>query len=216
MSRSTVDDYCNTLKKAYQTITELLITRGYSEESVSIYTAGNLLNYKCQKFITEENSSYIDIYVYEKNKTYVKFFSANYKIKMRDLINTYQHLLDSMDMDIEDEIIFIFTSDEITLENKEILIEFENMFSNIRTFNFKQLLYNITKHKLVPEHSLYKGTKKSLFEKLQITSDEQLPYILHQDPICKFYNFKINEIIEIKRNPLVPGLKSYNTYRVVK
>ena len=44
-----------------------------------------------------------------------------------------------MDMDIEDEIIFIFTSDEITLENKEILIEFENMFSNIRTFHFKQL-----------------------------------------------------------------------------
>ena len=75
-------------------------------------------------------------------------------------------------------------------------------------------MFNITKHELVPPHKLYRGSKFELFDKLMIKSSEQLPYILGSDPICRYYNFRKGQIVEIDRP--VKANKIQKIFRVVK
>ena len=222
MNTNYIDNTVKNLTKVYQILMELLNARGFSDESLSRHISNKLLEYKCKQFITNEQSGdisksmsgYIDIYIYQKIKTYVKFFNINFKIKLSILIDNYKFLINAHDMDDNDEMIFVFLQENFTDAEKEDIIQFETMFHNVRNFHYKNLMLNITKHKLVPQHSLYSGDKTLLYKKLQIFNDEQLPYISHQDPICKFYNFKMDDIIKIDRN--CTSYKVLTTYRIVK
>lgn len=75
-------------------------------------------------------------------------------------------------------------------------------------FNEAELLYNITNHKLVPKHE--KVNEKEVLQKLKRLEFSNLPIILFNDPIIRYYNHKKGDIIRIKRND------NNIVYRIVK
>ena len=69
----------------------------------------------------------------------------------------------------------------------------------IEIFNENELLKNITKHYLVPEHKkLNKNEIKLLTNQLQIKS-ENLPKLKKNDPISRYFNANVNDVFQITR-----------------
>lgn len=63
----------------------------------------------------------------------------------------------------------------------------------IEIFSVFELQFNITKHVLVPKHTVI---NKEEAKKLK---DYSLPIILRTDPIVRFYDFKRGDIVKIER-----------------
>jgi DNA-directed RNA polymerases I, II, and III subunit RPABC1 len=77
---------------------------------------------------------------------------------------------------------------------------------NAQLFNEEELVFNITKHQLVPTHSLTSSEERDKIIKAFATSSDGkvhldiLPAIFTSDPVCKYYNFKLDDIIKIERS----------------
>ena len=79
----------------------------------------------------------------------------------------------------------------------------------------KQLQFNVTKHILVPNHiKLDENEENFIIKKYNLKSKFQLPIILKNDPISRYYNYQSGDIIKI--------IKEYNetsfttSYRCVR
>jgi DNA-directed RNA polymerase I, II, and III subunit RPABC1 len=97
---------------------------------------------------------------------------------------------------------------EITPPVKAV-VKNPNVF-NIELFNASQMMYNITKHRLVPLHT---RLSKVDGEKILKTLKGEIPNILDTDPVSEFYNFKVDDIIRVERKG-IDGMIS-PTYRIV-
>ena len=81
----------------------------------------------------------------------------------------------------------------------------------LEPFLFKELIVNILEHDLVPKHeTLNPAAKKEFCKKYKI---DDLPHILHTDPVVRFLGLKENDGIKITRPDFVAGL--YINYRRV-
>jgi DNA-directed RNA polymerase subunit H (RpoH/RPB5) len=70
----------------------------------------------------------------------------------------------------------------------------------LQYFNMNELLFNPTKHELVPPHrKLSVDESKEIMEKYMIKSKLQMPLILHTDVIAKWIGLKQGDIVEITR-----------------
>jgi len=89
----------------------------------------------------------------------------------------------------------------------------EKYGSNIEIFSEKELMINIIEHDFVPKHILLneEDSKKVLEEYYARKKD--LPKIYHTDPIMKYYNAKIGQIVRIIRPSELSGEAIY--YRLV-
>jgi len=76
----------------------------------------------------------------------------------------------------------------------------------LETFQYTKLLYNITKHYLVPKHIRLSRQDAINFKKKHGT---KIPKMISEDPVVKFYAFKKGDVIEIHRSDEV-------TYRIIK
>ena len=76
-------------------------------------------------------------------------------------------------------------------------------------FEHKELMYNITKHVLVPSHRVL-TFENNEEEKIFKEKFKKICTIQKSDPVSKFYNFKKGDIIEVKRQ------NGYVAYRIVK
>ena len=86
--------------------------------------------------------------------------------------------------------------------------------NNIQVFSIDSLKINITKHNFVPQHTLLTFNETKDLLDYYHTDRNNIPGILITDPIVQWYNWKIGDIIKIKRP--IPGTKNFElTYRVV-
>ena len=87
---------------------------------------------------------------------------------------------------------------------------------NVELFSKQFMKINITKHYLVPKHTLIKNTSneiQDIMEEYQLQKPEQLPLILSTDPITQFYGAQVGDIFKITRPSQTNG--TYTTYRYV-
>ena len=99
----------------------------------------------------------------------------------------------------------------LTPQAKQKLIEL-NIKKPIQCFNINELMINVTEHADVPKHILIdEKEKKSLLEKYRI-KESQLPKILINDPVAKFYGLRKGDVVKIIRDSENAG--KYVTYRV--
>ncbi|KRX11178.1 RNA polymerase, subunit H/Rpb5 C-terminal [Pseudocohnilembus persalinus] len=96
-------------------------------------------------------------------------------------------------------------------QNKQVADKlFQSGFLEI--FDEKNLVYNITKHTLVPKHQPLNSKEKSdLLAKYKI-KENQLPKILINDPVSKYFGMRRGDVFKIIRTSETAG--KYITYRI--
>jgi DNA-directed RNA polymerase I, II, and III subunit RPABC1 len=77
----------------------------------------------------------------------------------------------------------------------------------IELFEAKSLRYNITKHRLVPRHTVLGKSESSSFRQ---TYGTKLPALLRSDPIARFYFYQRGDVVKIERND------GFVSFRIVK
>ena len=101
-------------------------------------------------------------------------------------------------------IILIFNNDTLSSPLVSQLNKFDKILQKnkgmLQYFQINQLLFNPTKHTLVPKHrKLSTVEANSVMEKYLIKSKAQMPMIMHNDVIAKWLGLKQGEIVEIIR-----------------
>ncbi|KAF7989607.1 hypothetical protein HCN44_008281 [Aphidius gifuensis] len=83
----------------------------------------------------------------------------------------------------------------------------------LQVFHESELLINITHHELVPQHiALSSEEKADALLKLKVT-EKQLPKILYNDPIVRYYGFERGQLVKIIRKSETAG--HYEALRIV-
>jgi DNA-directed RNA polymerase I, II, and III subunit RPABC1 len=102
----------------------------------------------------------------------------------------------------------IVYKDNVTPVAKKIISDTKDF--KIELFQEEELQYNITKHYLVPNHTIYakKDSKEGIEFKKKYS--ENFPIILKSDPVARFYAYEKGDIIKITRS------NGYVTFRIVK
>ena len=110
----------------------------------------------------------------------------------------------------------LITDDKLTKTNINAINNLRNNDEkiNIQIFNIKELMFNISKHSLVPKHILVTDTEEidTIFKNYNLKTKFQLPFILKSDPMAKYLDLKHGDIIKIIRNSPTAG--EYISYRV--
>jgi DNA-directed RNA polymerase I, II, and III subunit RPABC1 len=90
----------------------------------------------------------------------------------------------------------------------------DEMNIEIEIFCEKEFYYNVTKHKLVPKHTLIESKQKiqQILDKYRCNL-RNFPLLLKTDPVSRYYGFKSGSLIEITRNSETSG--EYIHYRYV-
>lgn len=186
--------------KVYNNLLQMLKDRNYK----------NLNKFTCK--LEEFNKKYNNDKDNIIHKKIIVYFLKLNKIKpsfLKEILKKYEK--DYQEKNDLKKLILIFKKKI----NSNLLKLIISKKYNIEIFYSEDLIYNKTKHELVPKHILLNNNEINLIKKkFNIIKLEQLPFIPKTDPIVRWYGGKINDVFKIiRKNPNV-GDEIY--YRIVK
>jgi len=203
----------NKLFTSRSIIINMIKQRGYDTskyENFSIKEIDSMLGGTPTKISSDVNP--LDIYLENKNNKIMVKFIVNQKLRINNLTNLVEDIITTQLS--ENDTLIIITHDKIT---NEIFDEFlETIFQKhnifIQLFWIETLMVDITQHKLVPNHSIISNEEKEqLLQKYNLVSYNQLPIIMKNDPVAKYYGGKRGDVFKINRPSETAG--EYVTYR---
>ena len=136
----------------------------------------------------------------------IVFFADKAKTGMKD-VETY--IKQMQHMGIPRGILII--RDSITPSAKQGLTVDSSY--TLELFNQAELLVNITKHRLVPKHTLLSPSQKLQLLATYKLQESQLPRMLISDPVARYYGLGRGDVVRIQRPSETAG--TYITYRIV-
>lgn len=193
------------------TIIEMLEDRGYDRSQIPYNIGHKYLLDAIKRF--EAGIPSLDIFITKPRKIYVRFVYQlqHKKDDYGGFKNFTRIMMESNRMTEKDEIVFVVFDSTF---DKTKIVDLEDNTDNVNVFFYKQLLFNVSKHQLVPPHEkVDDDKKKSLKKELMITNFSNLPLIYKSDPVCKYYNFRKGDVIKIHRPSM--GNKEHISYRYV-
>tara|TARA_B100001094_G_scaffold197782_1_gene191905 strand:- start:163 stop:879 length:717 start_codon:yes stop_codon:yes gene_type:complete len=159
----------------------------------------------------------------------VNILSKNFKaLDIKSRFNNFEDFIkeklnidiDPNDNEIEINIMLVVTNlikINLLIISKKLLDKLKLMTNfnlKIEIFLYTELLFNITKHILIPKniYILKNYEKEQLTKIYNLKNLKQLPYIKKTDPLSKFYGLDYDDILRIIRVSTNSG--SYISYRV--
>lgn len=152
-----------------------------------------------------EQRGYKDIHLTDENyiiatrpdkKIVVAFGTIVVKLNVSE-IHTHISILQKMDVNHG----LIVYEGIPTSAVKNVVTNAPDIGINIELFVADDLQFNITKHELVPKHVLLRKSKAKKFREIYGTN---IPVLLKNDAIARFYDFHRGDIIKvIRRNGMV-------------
>ena len=107
----------------------------------------------------------------------------------------------------------VIYDNNLTSFAKTAIVNMKQDGYDIELFTTKELSYNVTKHVLVPQHTLLDASDKAeILEFFRIT-EKRLPFILYSDPVARYYGAKPGDLFQINRKTEGVGTNPY--FRVV-
>lgn len=176
----------------------------------------------------EEHEVDVDKDEFYNDKNVIEFHTSNTTIifaltkKLRK--NILEELKESSD-DItkfiekynnKSNIILVFSNDTNSTPIVQQLNKYDKILQkkggSLQYFHVKNLLFNPTKHNLVPKH--VKMTQEEISEMMEkyMIKKPQMPFILHTDVIAKWLGLKHGDVVKIERLNENSGISYY--YRV--
>lgn len=139
-----------------------------------------------------QNKSSQNVFQIKVNDHMKLIYYLNTKFKIQELRKFIQP------SDEKSTIILIF-KEKINNFNHKNVDEFENI--DLQIFTMKELLFNISKHSLVPKHEVIKDENEieELVNKFNLKNKLQFPIILKTDPMAKYMNIQSGQLMKISR-----------------
>ena len=186
--------------KAYKTVLEMLLDRGYTlPENLT-------LTYSQFEILYESNNLYI--YLESNNeKIYVYFHTLVKSFAKKD----FTSILNKLKKEYGDDLHIIFvTKDKLNQTLSKDIVRMKQCES----FVLKSLVFNITKHYLIPKVEIISTEEEDELLEVYNTTKLKLPRILLSDPLVKYYAAKSGNIFRITRPSKNSGI--ILSYRCVK
>uniref|UniRef100_A0A7S3DRS1 DNA-directed RNA polymerases I, II, and III subunit RPABC1 n=1 Tax=Entomoneis paludosa TaxID=265537 RepID=A0A7S3DRS1_9STRA len=194
------------LFRVYRTISNMLEKRGYMVPKDLRELTPNLFREKFGENPSRDNLTILVEKADDETNQLFVFFPEDEKVGVKPI----KTITDRMKKDNVSNAIMILRVN-ITPFAKLALQEMSDQF-RIEHFKEAELLVDITKHQLVPEHQVLTPNEKSALLKRYRLKDNQLPRIQPNDPIARYYGMKRGNVVKIIRPSETAG--RYVTYRV--
>ena len=127
-------------------------------------------------------------------------------------INTVKYIASSLE-DYKVNHAIVLYNNSITAFAKNSLETLFKEGNKIEFFLYEELMYNVTKHKLVPQHILLSQSEKKEVLKAYSVSEKKVPFILRTDPVSRYFGAQSGQLFKIIRDSNVT-YKSIS-YRIV-
>ena len=144
-------------------------------------------------------------------KVMIKYLISN-KVRNQNIINCIEEIYEQEVLE-KGDVLVIVTKDKVTYQGA--LEEFINrIFYKDGTFVqilwLNNLLFNISKHDLVPDYRIMTTKEKDeLIGKLYLESEDKLPFVQVTDPVARFYGVRIGQVCEIVYNNETNGKNKF-------
>jgi DNA-directed RNA polymerase I, II, and III subunit RPABC1 len=169
---------------SFGTILEMLQDRGINTGIVSKQHLADMLSNDPFKTVIEIIVDKVKIIYY----TPPKFKTADIK----------KLLEEDVEKDNVYDLYILVLSDNPTANNMKALHDIK---VQMEIHLVKRLMFNITKHTLVPKHEVIrdKAVIDDIIDSYKLKTRYQLPIILKNDPIAKYYGMKSGDVVKITR-----------------
>tara|TARA_E500000178_G_scaffold351783_1_gene413688 strand:- start:5417 stop:6046 length:630 start_codon:yes stop_codon:yes gene_type:complete len=189
----------NKLFVSRKTILEMLKYRNINTDDYDNFSQEELeLMYKAHPKITYEINPLDMVF---KEKVTVKYVLQP-KLRSKDLIEVVDTMIEENVVNEGDTLIFIIR-DTMKAEDT-IELNFENVYQNkkvfVQMFDINKLMFNVTKHNLVPKHVIMSEEEKNnILKVLNLDTPNQLQIIKKTDPVAKYLGMKTGQACMIHR-----------------
>ena len=207
----------STIINVLQNVYKMLENRGFDMTKVNQNPPTAHLNHLIKLFRDRKNT--LDIMIENDNqdkpnfgkKVYVHFIHNLRNAKSnKEFEELYDVVTKAHNMMEKDQIIVV-VFDDLTEKHRSLEVE----FPNLTLFTYKNLMFNIVDHEFVPHHECLTAAEKiKLLSDFMIKDYNKLPLISKFDPVCRYYNFKIGDVLRITRPS--DANKTYVSYRYVQ
>ena len=190
-------DSINNIYTTFQTVKEMLVDQFFDISNLTHIDKNELESiYK-----KSDNIFAIDVNANTKIVYYM-----NSKFKIQDL----RKFLSSPTQQEQPlrNLILIF-KEKINNFNAKNIDDFSEV--DLQVFLLKELMYNVSKHSLVPKHIVISEPNEilSIVNMYNLKNKLQLPIILKTDPIARYLNLKSGHIVKILRPSPTAGISEY-------
>jgi DNA-directed RNA polymerase I, II, and III subunit RPABC1 len=195
------------LFRVYRTISNMLDKRGYMvPKNMRELTPADFSERFGQDHVNRESLTILVEKADDESNQLFVFFPEDEKVGVKP-IKTYT---DRMRNEGVQNALMVLRVD-ITPFAKQAVQEMSDSF-RIEHFKESELLVDITKHQLVPEHQVLTPSEKTELLKRYRLKDSQLPRIQPNDPVARYYGMRRGQVVKIIRPSETAG--RYVTYRI--
>ena len=183
-------------------ILEMLEYRGFNVDEYKNFTnaemnvlAADIISSPTpEPIISDTENSHIEVH-YFLNKT---------NITPKNIVSLIEIIIDKMETiekSVKKDIILLVVSKP----TQNVLAAIHKIYATtgvyIQIFPLKNLMFNVTKHALVPPHKKMDDTffEEKIKKTLNVETPQKLPNILNTDPVAMFIGLRPNEVVEICR-----------------
>jgi len=193
--------------RIYTTIHEMLIDRGYTPVEAQLTKKTWISRYLGFLAELEDESTEMDAFgvidsmslLFKRNKKQllVYFHPLDTKLCQSDM-----SYIRSLMSQRKAQHLVLVVNNKATPKVSSVL---EILGHNAQLFSEEELMFNVTHHQLVPKHILVIGEEREEILRTYTTLPDGkqhldlLPGLFTNDAVCKYYNFKVDDLIRIER-----------------
>lgn len=144
----------------------------------------------------------------DANENHIQIiYNLNPKVKQQDI----KKLVESYMQNVPHTLLIF--KEPLTSQNAKPLMEAAGKGLRIEIFELKELLFNVSRHELVPKHQKVndEAVIKEILAAAKIKSKTQLPIILKTDPMARYLGLRTGDVVRITRPSPTSGI--YVHYR---